>query len=60
MTSQYIECCLCGHKFKVSSAQKDIEQCPKCRGRRLLRRTDIAMALKKGLEQHSKIKQKTL
>lgn len=59
MPRQYIECCLCGHKFEAPY-DKDLEKCPKCRSRRLMRRPILAAAQKDDLKQHSEQKGKSL
>lgn len=54
---QFIECCRCGHKFEPTSEAKDLETCPRCRGRRLMWRTEIVAAARKVPRQHSVAKE---
>ena len=49
MPKQYIRCCVCGHEFDVPSHIKDLEKCPKCRGRRLMWRFDSYEVLREAV-----------
>jgi hypothetical protein len=53
MVRQFIECCLCGHRFQATSALKDLEKCPKCRARRLMWRFEPESAPVRNLGQQS-------
>jgi predicted Zn-ribbon and HTH transcriptional regulator len=48
---QFVECCLCGHKFNAPSEIKDLEKCPKCRGRRLVLRVELTKVPKRPARQ---------
>ncbi|RLC07586.1 MAG: hypothetical protein DRI24_24610 [Deltaproteobacteria bacterium] len=53
MARQFIECCLCGHRFQAPSAVKDLEKCPKCRARRLMWRFEADAVPARDLSQQS-------
>jgi predicted nucleic acid-binding Zn-ribbon protein len=40
-----MECCLCGYRFAASADFHHLEQCPKCRSRRLVYRFEAAETL---------------
>ncbi|MEJ2722447.1 MAG: hypothetical protein P8181_15110 [bacterium] len=58
MPRQFIRCCVCGHEFDVPAHMKDLEKCPKCRGRRLMWKFDDYEVLKTAVKTPNVAKQK--